>query len=124
MSDSRLRARVLLEEAHALGIDLADLIAADTTSVARIPTLADYLESVAPTFTARTAATYRPHWRLAVARLGDRRPAEVTVEDLMLVVADAETRARSLRQPAPAGPPARPASPPSGPSLLGRPPPG
>jgi len=97
VSDPQLRARVLLEEARVLGIGLADLIAADTTGAARLPTLADYLASVAPTFTAATAATYGPHWRLAVARLGDRRLAEVTIEDLTLVVADAETRARRLR---------------------------
>lgn len=97
MRDPQLRARVLLAEARALGLDLADLIAADTTSAARIPTVADYLESVESTFTAATAATYRPHWRLAVARLGDRRLVEVTIEDLTLVVDDAETRARRLR---------------------------
>ena len=90
MSEPQLRARLLLEEAHALGIDLADLIAADTTCAARISTVTNYIETIAPTFTAATAATYRPYWRLAIDRLGDRRLVEVTIEDLTLVVADAE----------------------------------
>ncbi len=80
-----------------MGIDLADLIAADTTSAARIPTIADYIETIGLTFTAATATTYRPYWRLAVDRLGDHRLVEVTIEDLTLVVADAEARARRLR---------------------------
>ena len=70
MSDRQLRARVLLEEAHALGLDLADLIAAGTAHGERIPTLRAYIDAVAPTFTSATAATYRPYWRLAVADLG------------------------------------------------------
>lgn len=97
MSDLQLRARVVLEEAHALGIDLVDLIAAGTTSAARIPTVAAYLRTIMPTFTSATAATYWPYWRLAVDRVGDRRLAEVTIEDLTLVVADADARARRLR---------------------------
>ncbi len=97
MSGSQLRARVLLEEARALGIDLADLIAADTTCTAQLSTVSDFIETIAPTFTAATAATYRPYWRLAADRLGERRLIEVTIEDLALVVADAEARARRLR---------------------------
>lgn len=56
MTDRRLRARVPLEEAHALGLDVADLIAADTAAAAPIPTLGAYVEAIAPTFSAATAA--------------------------------------------------------------------
>ena len=96
MSGSPLRARMLLEEAHALGLDLADLIAADT-GPNRMPTVRAYIEVIAPTFTPATAATYRPYWRLAAARLGDRRMAEVTVEDLTAVADDAVARAQRAR---------------------------
>ena len=36
------------------------------------PTVADYVDAVAPTFSSGTAATYRSYWRVAIARLGDR----------------------------------------------------
>jgi integrase/recombinase XerC len=97
VTDRSLRARVLLAEARALGVDLADLIAADTTGAARIPTVGEYLEGIAPAFTAATAATYRPYWRLATARLGDRPLVAVTVADLAEVVAEAAARARRAR---------------------------
>lgn len=97
MTGTHLRARVLLEEAHALGVDLADLIAADRAAAARIPTVAAFIETVAPTFTDATAATYRPYWRLAAARFGDRRLIEVTIDDLTTVVQDAVARARRGR---------------------------
>jgi integrase/recombinase XerC len=99
--DRRLRASVLLGEARALGLGLADLIAAARTDAddraASGPTVSGYLATIAPTFTAGTAATYRPYWRLAVARLGDRRLADVAVADLQTVVADAVARARRRR---------------------------
>jgi hypothetical protein len=60
MSGSPLRARMLLEEAHALGLDLADLIAADTAGAHRMPTVRAYIEVIAPTFTAA--------WATAVSR--------------------------------------------------------
>lgn len=72
MIDRQLRARVLLDEARALGIEVADLVAADTNTAARLPTVGEFIEMIAPTFTPSTAATYQPYWRLAVARLGDR----------------------------------------------------
>lgn len=97
MTDLQLRARVLLGEARALGLDLADLIAADTDGETHCPTLAAYIETIAPTFTPATAATYRPYWRLGVAELGDRRLVEVTTEDLTTVVADAAARAQRNR---------------------------
>jgi len=101
MSDRQLRARVLLEEAHALGLDLADLIAADTTGGERIPTLKAYIDAVASTFTPATASTYRPYWSLAAARLGDRRLAEITTVDLASVVTDAAVRAQQARPGSP-----------------------
>ncbi len=97
MTGTQLRARVLLEEARALGVGLDDLIAAGSADAALIPTVAGFIETVAPMFTAPTAATYRPYWCLAAARLGKRRLVEVTLEDLTAVVEDAVTRARRAR---------------------------
>lgn len=45
-----LRARVLMEEARALGLDLADMVAADTAIGAQRPTVGAYIEAIAPTF--------------------------------------------------------------------------
>ena len=89
MNGRTIRARVLLEEALVLGLDLADLIAAGAS---RLPTVGPYIETVAPTFTAATAATYRPYWRLTAAHLGDRRLTDITVEDLLAVVDAAATQ--------------------------------
>lgn len=97
MTGTQLRARVLLAEARALGVDLTDLIAASTAEATPIPTLGSFIKTVAPTFTDATAATYRPYWRLAAARLGEHRLVEVTIEDLTAVVQDAFARARRAR---------------------------
>lgn len=67
MIDRALRAKVMLDEAHALGLD--DLIAAGTTSAARVPTLAAFVDAVALSFTPATARTYRPYWRLDPPRV-------------------------------------------------------
>lgn len=92
MNSRTLRARIVLDEARALGIDLADLIAADGTTAA-LPTLGAYLDEIAVTFTAATATTYRPYWRLATIHLGDRRLAEITLVDLIAIVETAGERA-------------------------------
>ena len=97
MIDRRLRAIVLVTEAAALGLELEDLIAAQTVPVSPAPTLAEHLEAMAPTFSAGTAATYNSYWKLAIERLGDRRLTYITVVDLQLVVADAVRRARQRR---------------------------
>jgi bifunctional DNA-binding transcriptional regulator/antitoxin component of YhaV-PrlF toxin-antitoxin module len=94
VTDRRLRATILLAEATALGIDMADLIAAAKGPAGPMPTLKDYLDEIAPTFTKGTSATYGSYWRLAVDQLGDRRLAELTVFDLHTVVASATARAR------------------------------
>jgi integrase len=96
MTDRQLRARILLEEAHALGIELDDLLAAARTTTA-IPTVAAYLDTIAPTFTPATARTYRPYWRLLITHLGDHHLLEVTTADLTAVVAAAGTRAQIHR---------------------------
>jgi integrase len=62
-----------------------------------VPTVAAFIELIGPTFTPRTAATYRPYWRLAVERLGDRRLDDVGLADLAAVVADAVDRAKRNR---------------------------
>lgn len=95
MSDVQLRAQILLAEAEALGVQLADLIAVGKPS--SLPTLAVFIESIAPTFADPTVATYSPHWRLAVARFGDRPIAAIDLGDLHLVLADAVARAKKSR---------------------------
>lgn len=51
MNGRTIRARILLEEALVLGLDLADLIAADVEGASRLPTVSAYIETIAPTFT-------------------------------------------------------------------------
>ena len=92
----QLLARLLLEEARALGIDLDDLVAT-STGVAKPITVAAWIDEIAPTFGPSTAATYRPYWRLAAGLLGDRYLAELTTGDLAAVVDAAAERARSHR---------------------------
>lgn len=77
-----------------LGIDVADLIAAASTGTTLV-TLADWIADITPTFTASTAATYRPYWWLATRLLGDRGLAELTTADLAAVVDAAAERART-----------------------------
>ncbi len=95
MSDVQLRAQMLLAEAEALGVELADLVAAGKPS--SLPTLAAFIESIAPTFADATAATYWPYWRLAIVRFGDEPIAAVGLGDLHVVVSDAVARAKKNR---------------------------
>jgi integrase len=97
MIDRHLRATVLLTQAAALGLDLEDLIAAHPGPAILIPTLAEHVEAIAPTFGAGTAGTYSSYWRLAVDMLGHRRLTEISVGDLQGVVATAASRARQHR---------------------------
>jgi integrase/recombinase XerC len=101
VTDRGLQARVLLAEAAALGVTIEDLVAAagevPPLPPATGPTVAGYVEAVAPTFSPGTAATYRSYWRLAVARFGERPVASVGVGDCRAVVADAVARARRGR---------------------------
>lgn len=46
MNRRQLRARIVLDEARALGLDLADLIAADTTG-GELPTVSSYIAEIA-----------------------------------------------------------------------------
>jgi integrase/recombinase XerC len=96
VNQRQLRARIVLDEARALGLDLADLIAADNSSTA-LPTVSAYLAEIEPTFSAATAATYRPYWRLTTDQLGERRLAEITITDLTAVVEQAAARATRNR---------------------------
>ncbi len=98
--DRSVRARVLMAEAEALGLTIEDLIAAagqSTTCSVTGPTVEEYVATVAPSFSAGTAATYQSYWRLVVARLGDRLLSAVTVDDCDAVVADAVARAKRRR---------------------------
>ncbi len=92
----QLRARVLLEGARALGIDVDDLVVAATGDT-RPVTVAAWIDEIAPTFGASTARTYRPYWRLATAMVGDRALAELTTADLAAVVDVAAERAKTHR---------------------------
>jgi integrase/recombinase XerC len=91
-----VRARLVLQEAQALGLDIVDLIAA-ADQVPDVPTVAAFLASIEPTFTRATASTYRPFWRLAVDVHGDRRLADLGITELQAVVDAAVARARRNR---------------------------
>ncbi|MGH9156345.1 MAG: tyrosine-type recombinase/integrase [Acidimicrobiales bacterium] len=91
-----LRARVLLEEARALGLDVGDLLAAATGEPKPV-TVTAWIDEIGPTFGPSTAATYRSYWRLAAALLGDRYLAELTTTDLAAVLDAAAERARTHR---------------------------
>ena len=95
MTDRSLRARVVLEEAQALGLTLEDLIAADEPGHA-VPTVAEFVATMDTVFGAATARTYRPYWRLAVTHLGDRHLHQITIDDLAVVVT-AAARAQRAR---------------------------
>ena len=92
----QLRARIVLEEARALGIDLDDLVAAATGDTRPI-TVAAWVDEIAPTFGSSTARTYRPYWRLLVATFGHRALAQLTTMDLAAVVDAAAERAQAHR---------------------------
>ncbi len=92
----QLRAKILIEEARALGIYVDDLVAAATGGATPL-TLAAWVDEIAPTFGGSTAATYRPYWRLATWLFGDRYLAELTTTDLAGVVDAAAERARTHR---------------------------
>ena len=67
--------QLVLAEAHARGVDLADLSPPRNQSPDCRPSPAWIIE-IATTFTTARAATYRPYWRLTTRPLGDRRLAE------------------------------------------------
>ena len=48
MNQRQLRARIVLDEARALGLNLADLIAADAAGV-ELPTVGSYVTEIGPT---------------------------------------------------------------------------
>jgi hypothetical protein len=100
----RLRARILLDEAAALGLDLTDLIAAaepGTDVTSRVPAVADHVDTIAATFTPGTARVHKSYWRLAVKLLGDRRLDDITIADLQAVVDHAVQRCRRDRPDSP-----------------------
>jgi len=92
----QLRARVLLEEGRALGLDVDDLVAA-ATGEAKPITVAAWIDEITLTFSPSTVATYRPYWRLAARLLDGRYLAELTTTDLAAVVDAAAERARTHR---------------------------
>jgi integrase/recombinase XerC len=95
MTDRRRAARALLDQAEAMGLELADLVAVGEAPAA--PTVAVYVDAVATTFTPGTARTYLPYLRLAAELHGGRRLGDLTVTDLQRVVDEAATRARRRR---------------------------
>lgn len=97
---TELRARVLLEEARALGVGLADLQAAADHH--RSATFAEVIDAMVPAFTPATAARYRPYWRLAVELRGDQPIRSLTVCHLQEIVDQAASRAQQ-RRPGTAG---------------------
>jgi hypothetical protein len=98
--DRFVRARVLVAEATALGLTIEDLVAASSQAPrasSAVPTVAEYLAVVSPTFTKGTLRTYRSYWRLAEAQLGDRPIDTVSVDDCEVVLAAAVRRAQRQR---------------------------
>lgn len=81
----RRGATVLMDEARALGLDLADLIAA-ADGHPTVPTVGEHVAAIEATFTAATASSYRPYWRLAVDLHGSLRLTELGIADLQAVV--------------------------------------
>jgi integrase len=92
---------VVLEEARALGLEIEDLVAA-AAHRPRLVTVREWVAVVETTFSTRTAATYRPYWRLLVAHHGDRALASLTLADLGAVVTFAVGRAM-VRRPGSTG---------------------
>jgi integrase/recombinase XerC len=92
---TELRARVVLAEAQALGVGLADLVAAAGTLPP--PSLGEVIDTLAPAFTRATVATYRPYWRLAVELHGTAPITSLTVGHLQEVVDAAADRAQQRR---------------------------
>jgi hypothetical protein len=90
----QLRARIVLEEARALGLDLDDLVAA-ATGEHRPIAVAAWIDEIAPTFGPSTARTFRPYWRLLATMHGDRALAALTTMDLAAVVDAAGERAKT-----------------------------
>jgi integrase/recombinase XerC len=98
--DRQVRARVLLAEAEALGLTIDDLVAAASNGCCResaAPTVAEYLETAAASFSEGTAATYKTYWRIAMVLFGDRPIDEVGVDDCEAVIAEAVARAKRRR---------------------------
>jgi site-specific recombinase XerD len=95
MTDRWRAARALLDQASAMGLQLADLVAVAEAPAA--PTVAVYVDAVVTTFTPGTARTYLPYLRLAAELYGGRRLDDLTVTDLQRVVDEAATRARRRR---------------------------
>src|SRR5665647_2034178 len=95
--DRLVRARVLLAEAAALGVTIEDLVAESSgasSCPSTAPTVAEYVDTVGPSFSKGTAGTYTSYWRLAIDRLGERTIDSIGVDDCESVVADAVERAR------------------------------
>jgi integrase/recombinase XerC len=98
--DRLLRARVMVAEAHALGLSVNDLVTAAVGAPADredVPTVSAYVRRLEPTFSAGTQRTYRSYWRLAERHFGDRRIDTITVDDCEEVVLAAADRARKRR---------------------------
>jgi integrase len=93
--DRRRAARALLDQAEAMGLGLADLVAASDTAPA--PTLRAYVDDAAATFSPGTRRTYLPYLRLAVELFGPRTLDELAVTDLQRVVDEAAIRAQRRR---------------------------
>lgn len=93
MNPRHVQAQALLAEARALGVDVADLVAA--AGPIDLPAVSGWITEIEPTFSAATARTYRSYWHLAARLVGDRRLAELTSVDLAAVVRAASERARA-----------------------------
>lgn len=96
--DRLIRARAVLAELDALGLTVDDLIAAGGSTVrAGVPTVAEYVETVAASYKDTTEATYRSGWRVLVDLYGDQPISSLTSDDCHHVIAEAVRRAQQRR---------------------------
>lgn len=85
----------LLAMAESMGITLDELTAASTSSRPEgSTTVSDFLPAVEAATTDGAKLTYRPYWRLLVARLGDRPVSAIRATDLQALALDAQRLAK------------------------------
>jgi integrase/recombinase XerC len=95
------RIAFFLEQLALAGLAPDQPVAASQAGIGAVrpdsPTVAEYVERVAPRFGDRTRRTYAPYWRLLVAAHGEHHLDELSTDDLADVVALAGRRAKENR---------------------------
>jgi hypothetical protein len=86
-----------------MGLSPEDLLA--PSSRRPVPTFAEYVPVVSATVTAASLRAYRPYWKRAVVRWGERRLDEPTPSEVKQLVAYVKANAVSRRNSRGATPP-------------------